>query len=123
MIFRKPQAENKSLSRLGIELLRRINMKIPNLNESESIEIRKVIIEDFDRHFTDDKYIMPAKISLAYSEAFKASNEWVRAGFFKNKQYLFKEKVISEENTVSFKNSDLDKITQLFIDGWVIEKS
>lgn len=119
--FDAPAAENKSLSGLGVELLRRVNKRIPNLNERSSIKARKKVVMGFDKYFTDVKYIMPAELYIAYDERFRESNEWVREKFFPQKDRLFPQKSLPEAQLAYEDITHLDKIADLLAKAWLRE--
>lgn len=120
--FFKPKAENKSLSNLGIELLRRVNNRIPNLNEKESSSLRAKVVDKFDKYFTDERYVMPPEIYNAYEQAFKESNEWVRRKFFSERPSLFEYRDASQVKLSKPDDLVLDKIATLFCEAWLVDK-
>ena len=116
--FNKPKKENKSLSPLGIALLRRVNEDIPNLNEDAAVAMRKKVIEKFDNYFTNEKYTVPEYLTQAYAEAFESSNEWLRLNYFKDKPHLFKKRQAKAPSQIVVEHNDLDKVSQLFVKAW-----
>ncbi|TXH68670.1 MAG: hypothetical protein E6Q83_13210 [Thiothrix sp.] len=120
--FVMPKAENKSLSNLGLALLRRVNAQIPNLNEKDSILMRAQVIAKFERYFTEDRYVMPPEVHKAYEQAFKDSNEWVRARFFSSRASLFKPNTRPQAHVELPDSPLLDKVADLFCRAWLSDR-
>jgi len=87
----KPKRENEALSALGIELLRRINKRIPVFG-ADGVENpqRGVMTRFFEQHFSQGpRYAPKPGVIKAYEAAFAESNEWVRKTFFPDRNQLF----------------------------------
>lgn len=117
--FISPNAENKSLSKLGLDLLRRMNERIPNLDQRPRLLLRKKILAHFERYFSDEKYSLSEDIYQAYEEAFADSNEWVRQRFFPERDRLFPMRANPQSNDLGFTDKDLDSLANMLADIWL----
>lgn len=117
--FNAPKNENKGLSSLGLELLRRINEHIPNLDQRPRLALRRKILAYLDKYFSDERYNLPPDIYLAYEQEFQASNEWVRQKFFPAREQLFEAKQAPATQMTSFEPKDLDNIANMLADIWL----
>jgi len=114
-----PINANESLiSITGIHLLSRLNKLIPKFIEGKPNNSRRDIVSYIERHFSDQKYIMPKEIYEAYDKRYQEENEWVRNKYFSEKKYLFKTNTF-EESTIDVSDIQLDKIAELIADIWV----
>lgn len=116
--FLQPKNANKGLSKLGLELLRRINERIPNLDERPRLALRRKILAYLDKYFSDEKYRMPTELQQLYEQEFKDSNEWVRQRFFPERPVLFPVRTFQYEDK-SFNAKELDKLADLLADLWL----
>jgi len=117
--FRIPNSQNTSFSPLGLELLRRINKKVPLFIDDKINPLRSNIVEYFQNNFNDSKYVLSKHLFDEYQDAFKESNEWVRKNWFPEKKSLFSETVCTDKTTVQITDAQLNQITNLLTDIWV----
>ncbi len=117
--FIAPKNMNKSLSNLGLELLRRINERIPNLDELPQLALRRKILAYLERYFSDEKYNLPDDLALAYDQAFHESNEWVRQRFFPERSRLFQSSPRPNNPAPELNPQDLDKLAHMLADLWL----
>ncbi|MFZ1386159.1 MAG: hypothetical protein WBP46_01455 [Thiolinea sp.] len=117
--FNQPKNENKALSTLGLELLRRINEHIPNLDERPRLALRREILSYWDKYFSDEKYILSNDLYLAYEQEFQESNEWVRSKFFPERSRLFRLRKRPNLDTSELNSTQLDKLANLLSDIWL----
>lgn len=116
--FKIPKDLNLSLSSTGINILRRINVKIPMFTENKVNPLRENIASYIERFFSDSKYIMPDYLWDQYNEEFSTSNEWVRKNFFPEKKSLFPNDFSKKESHQDFTDQQLDNISNLIIEIW-----
>jgi hypothetical protein len=116
--FEIPNDENRSLSFLGLEILRRFNKKVPLFINNKLNPKRSDIVNYFQRYFSDKKYLMPKYLVDEYEKAFEESNEWVRRNWFPVKESLFPKKVYFEEEKTNCTDTELKKIADLLADIW-----
>ena len=121
--YQLPGKENESLSLTGLELLRRINKKIPVFNESGINPERSNLVNIFEKYFSNDKYQMPDELYMQYNEAFRDSNEWVRKIYFPEKKELFPSKVPDNNQNNISTPINLDEIAEFIIHIWKTGKS
>ncbi len=117
--FEIPNNQNQSLSPLGIELLRRINKKIPLFIDNKLNPIRSNIVEYFQNHFNEGKYVMPGHLFDDYQDTFQESNEWVRKNWFPMKKSLFSETTYGGETKLQVTDAELNKIASFLADIWI----
>lgn len=117
--FIQPKNENKGLSKLGLELLRRINERIPNLDERPRLALRRKIIAYLEKYFSDEKYILSDDLYLAYEQEFQESNEWVRSRFFPERGRLFRLRKRLNIDNATFNSVHLDSIANMLADIWL----
>ncbi|MDY6836680.1 MAG: hypothetical protein SWH78_01790 [Thermodesulfobacteriota bacterium] len=86
-----PRRENPRLSATGLELLRRINERIPAFLDNGSVnDLRGEIASYVGRYVSSGvRYTMPPEVRREYEEAFANSNEWVRKEYFPERRRLF----------------------------------
>ncbi|MDZ7776441.1 MAG: hypothetical protein U5L09_12970 [Bacteroidales bacterium] len=87
--FVMPKKQNESLSLLGIEFIRRINIKMHNTDFVKAQNYRNKIIPVLQQYFSSPKYSMPKEQYEQYDTYFAESNEWVRSNFFPEEKRLF----------------------------------
>lgn len=117
--YRFPENKNKSLSSLGLNLLRRINVHIPKFTDNKPNMIRRNIVSYFENHFSDDKYIMSEELIRLYDEKFKESNEWVRSHYFPDRPALFTTSLKKSTDQVNWSEVELDRIALLISHIWI----
>ena len=118
--YRVPEDSNRSLSFLGIEILRRVNKTIPKwTKDKKDNKVREGIVLYFEKNFSDgEKYIMEDKLYKKYDIAFRESNEWVRKKYFPSLKKLFNEEKLNNNTSLPINNEDLDKISNIISDIW-----
>jgi hypothetical protein len=116
--YQRPKPRNEALSHLGIELMRRVNMALPRyLPNGRLNEARQGIEAVVERHFgTGPRYVAPAALARAYDEAFRESNEWVRARFFPDAERLFPERPAEVGGAPPLPAADLDRIAAMVVE-------
>jgi hypothetical protein len=92
--YRIPDNANESLSVLGINILRRLNENVPQFIGDNYNPLRADIRLYFEKHFSDEKYIMPHCLYEQYDLVFHESNEWVRQKYFPQKRPYSKPRFI-----------------------------
>ncbi|MCV3387076.1 hypothetical protein L8U00_01050 [Campylobacter sp. IFREMER_LSEM_CL2256] len=94
--FLKVKNENETLNLLGMNLLLRLNSKIPYWNDNGENITRKStnLIQCIEKHLSfkheELKFYPKKRIYDYYMTRFEDSNEWIKINFFKNKEELFK---------------------------------
>lgn len=116
--FDPPENLNESLSVTGVNLLRRINHQLPTYIDNKPNPLRAIIVSHCKRHFSESKYVMPAKLYEEYDQAFAQSNEWVRQEFFPDRQHLFPIKAQPCESKLPMSSEDLDKMADFWLRYW-----
>ncbi len=114
-----PQNKNRSLSITGLEILKRINEKIPRFINDKLNPIRSDIVDFFENHFSESKYFMGKEMVLRYQQAFKDSNEWVREKYFPEKSSLFPLKEYPQETKSQIPQDELNRLATLISDIWI----
>lgn len=114
--YQMPIKKNLSLDWTGIEILRRVNKKIPNFIDGKPNPLRSNITTFFERNCSLGKKITPSKELIDQYELFyKESNEWVRAHYFNHLESLFVSPP-SEENVMTV---NVDEVVNLISDIWL----
>ena len=115
-----PPQKNESISLLGVEILRRCNLKIPRFVNGKVNPLRSNIVHYFEKNFSDEKYQSSSTILQSYDEYFASSNEWVRRNYFPHKSVLF-EKTVNEKlkEQVCYSSKDLDNISKFVSEIWL----
>ncbi len=80
---------NRSLSTAEIEVLARINERLGAAVDGRPNERHTALVTALERHSSGPGYRLPPRLAELYREAFVESNEWVRARFFPEREYLF----------------------------------
>ena len=116
-----PTRQNESMTVLGLEILRRINEKVPEFgDDGRPNQLRRNIVSYVKDHLKDgEKYAMPEELHRQYEEAFMESNEWVRSEYFPNRQALFTTTQIPCETESGWKPSDLDQVAHMISAIWL----
>ena len=112
-----PKNANKSLSRTGVDLLKRLNHMIPRLIDDQINPVRDNLASYFEKYFTGDKYVMAKHLYEEYDLAFRESNEWVRKLYFPERKTLFEES-IPEETIQQIPEAELDRIADFIACVW-----
>lgn len=113
-----PPDANESLSPLGIEILRRLNRKVPKFIDNEPNPARSNITSYLERHFSDGKYVMPEALYQAYMDEFRESNEWVRSHYFPSMDKLFSDDIPGARDRVAYAEADIEAVASLIADLW-----
>jgi hypothetical protein len=112
-----PGIMNKGISMLGLEILKRLNKRIPAYIDNKPNCIRAELASYIVNNFSDDKYIMPSDLFEKYDLRYHDSNEWIRQHYFKDKQELFPTD-IPQQSSLNMQQEDLDKIAGLIASIW-----
>lgn len=112
-----PDKQNKSISLLGIRLLKHLNQLILKSNDNENIQKRNSLVSLVEKLFSDNKYVMPRRLYELYDLKFAESNEWVRAHYFPNKDLLFASD-IPEESVLDISDQELKAIANFIANIW-----
>ncbi len=84
--------QNESLSVVGLEVLKTINLKIPNIVDGEKNQSRTFLIEDLMAIDGERKYKKPAlsaeRLKIV-KKLTKADNKWVKDKYFPKEKSLF----------------------------------
>ena len=104
--FRFPSRQNESISALGLEILRKLNMQQPMFLDDGTLNpIRVGVPKLFQSIFTKGtKFRISSELANEYRLAYSTSNEWVRREYFPEREKLFPE--ISQDNSLGFKLDD-----------------
>jgi hypothetical protein len=117
--YKLPRNSNLTLSATGLELLRRVNEKIPVVVNDKPNPLRGRISNYFENNFTSgDKHKMPEILMKEYDEAFKCSNEQVREKWFPERKKLFKARDSWTESTLVMPDSELQNMANLIVKIW-----
>lgn len=122
--YQRPAIQNESLSILGIELLRRINQKIPvTMNDGHPNPLRKGLVPFFEKYFSSGARLLPsAKMAEWYDQEFAASDEWVRQNFFADRPFLFRPATVRDEPSQDFDPVAIDSLTGALVELWQARK-
>lgn len=118
--YKSPKVENESLSALGLEVLRRVNEKIPLLATDGTVNRqREGLVGFFERHFsTGARYVPPKETVEKYETEFAASNEWVRRTCFPERETLFQPYVFPDTVTPHWPDEDVQGLADAFVELW-----
>ena len=124
--FDIPKPTNKSLSPLGIELLRRINKRIPVFINNQPNKLRGDLVLYFELYFErflgGKKYMMPKDLYEQYVLYFEDSNEWVRRNYFPNRPILFEKRTNIKESKVIIPQFLLDLMAFIISKIWMYKR-
>lgn len=111
--YQMPQKRNLSLDYTGLEVLKRLNEKIPNHINGKPNSLRPNITPFFEKHCSlGPKINPPTDVIDQYDLFYKDSNEWVRSHFFPNLETMFTPPLAQDKNF----EIDLDEIANLLSD-------
>lgn len=105
-----PQDQNKSLSVVGINLLRHLNSTIPEFIDNKRNPVRQHLAGSMDKYFSNSKYIMPDRLYKEYDLEFHDSDNWVRANYFPNRKKLFSDEIPYSSITNTLADSEFENI-------------
>ena len=105
-----PQNQNKSLSFIGINLLRHLNITIPEFINNKKNPIRQHLVGSMDKYFSHSKYIMPDRLYKEYDLEFHDSDNWVKVNYFPNKKKLFSDEIPYSSITNTLADSEFANI-------------
>ena len=80
---------NRSLSTAEVEVLSRLNERIPHMVDGAPNPTHVALVAQLERHSTGAAYRLPPRLAERYREEFAASNEWVRQRYFPERATLF----------------------------------
>jgi hypothetical protein len=124
--YRYPRNANPTISAVGLELLRRVNQKLPaTVQDKVTLQekpnpLRGNIDKYFERYFsTSEKYVMPQELYKLYDETFEASNQYVREHWFPEREILFKRnRTHRMPLSITIPDSDLQGTADLIAKMW-----
>jgi hypothetical protein len=120
--FKSPPLENLSLDANGVEILKRINQKIPNFINGQPNIIRKDIGGLIARYFSDGEKIKASQELIAeYEDFFSESNKWVQEKYFPNIFPLFPK--LQADNLNSKNVPDTSRVADLISDMWIAKET
>ena len=120
--FIAPSSRNEALMPIALEVLRRVNKKIPVFDDRGPNALRGNIVLYFNRFFTaakNDKYMMPDDLYDQYDEAFAESDDWVRRNWFPERERLFKDERLRSKYDNSTPSHELDALAEIISELWV----
>lgn len=117
--YNVPHNQNEALSISAIEILRRINERIPRFINNKPNPLHAYIVSYLETNFTGNKYIMPKLLYKEYDENFRESNEWVRKHYFPEKKFLFPPSEYLQETDISISSNELDWIADIICQAWI----
>jgi len=110
---------NQGISHLGLEILRRINKKIPrHLPNGRPNTARKGILKFVEKHFGGGKYLMSQDLFSAYRAKYATCNEMVRKEYFPERNTLFNIAREVSSTVVDISEDDLQLISDFIVDVW-----
>lgn len=113
-----PPARNESLSHLALEVLRRINKRIPRISDGTFNRTRAGLVALVGSHCKGDSYVPPSEIIEAYRQHFDSSNEWVREHYFPTRKKLFPVRSTVAATSVQASERELDDLAELVVAAW-----
>jgi len=104
----RPVDCNESLSQLGVEVLRRLNARIPRIVDGKINPGRSRLVELVRQHCRGPRYEAPPELAARYRAYFAASNEWVRRRYFPERDALFSQAGIAPQTPLEVSDSELN---------------
>jgi len=83
--------KNQSISAHGLEVIRRVNARLPFVVDGMMNPLRKGLGDYARKHFPGPPCAMDEELRKAYQKAFADGNEWVRQMYFPERKTLFEE--------------------------------
>ena len=123
--FAKPKRENESLSALGLELLRRVNARMPlYLPDGSPNPARRGVVSFFESKFSEGQRFTPSvEVIEAYQRVYADSIEWVRNEFLPSRETLFHNPDFGDcETGCEFDSHNLQLIANAICDLWLDRK-
>lgn len=117
--FIRPKNLNEGLSILGLQILQRVNKKIPKFINNKINPIRSDIARQFQENFSHNKYYMHSQLWEEYNTTYHESNEWVKAKWFPERESLFCKKESPKESKIQISSTELDIIANAFAEMWI----
>ena len=114
----RPQRRNESLSQLGVEVLRRINCRLPKFVDGVVDETRSRLVELVRQHCTGPAYVPPPEVAAQYRRHFAESNEWVCQHYFPEREQLFSDTALDAAPELHASDAELDAMADLIIAAW-----
>ena len=119
-LFTIPKNQNERLSVVGLEILRRVNQRIPVFIDEQPNKLRTGLISYFSNYFKGGSaYMMPEELFYEYQKEFASSNEWVRKKYFPEKDCLFSKAVYPENFQISLNEDELKRIANMIASIWI----
>ena len=119
--FHFPTIKNERLSGVGIEILRRVNQRVPAfIDERPNPHRRAKFVNYFSEYLKGGAaYSMPEELFRQYEIAFAESNEWVREKYFPEREKLFPKAKHLCVDRVDLAQSELDSIANMVSTMWL----
>ena len=114
----RPVDRNESLSQLGVEVLRRLNARIPRMVDGKINQGRSKLVELVRQYCTGPRYEAPPEIAARYREYFADSNEWVRRRYFPERDALFSRASVASPVPVNASEAELNGLVDLVAALW-----
>lgn len=115
-----PPRHNESLSRAGIELLARVNRRVPVFVDDAVHGPRGDLVAWFERHLSQQVRYTPSAREVAdYDAAFRDSNEWVRQKYFPERTRLFAPRRESLAPETTFDAAAVDALAEMVSALWL----
>jgi hypothetical protein len=119
-----PPAQNERLSALGIELLRRVNRRVPLLVHDRPNRLRANLARYFSGALAGGApYVISADLFLRYEAEFEDSNEWIRARYFPDRDRLFPRITPPGPAPIGAGPEELERIANLLAEVWLDQQT
>lgn len=107
--------ENEHLSALGIELLRRLNLRLGTSREDLSfVQLGDDLPGIFQAAFDQGRrFSLPEDVAEQYRLAFRESNEWTRREYFPERERLFRPAPDRRSCPVEWDDARMDQLVNL----------
>lgn len=119
-LFEVPTNHNDHLSALGLEILRRVNHRVPLFVDERLNQLRGNLVKYFSNYFKDGyAYTMPEELFWQYEMEFEESNEWVRRKYFPERDCLFCKTIYPNVVEVGLSQEELESIANMIATMWL----
>lgn len=112
-----PSNINTVLSHNALELIRRVNEKLPETSMYQTF-LRAALTSHIKSHITGPNYVMPEEYFRAYDAAYADSNEWTRKHWFPERDQLFSREHRPLPSICDIPQEQLDQYIDLLITLW-----